>query len=242
MAGLERGVRPIGTLVDVDDLVDPVEAFDAGVRAGNDPGAIEMPGERLVEDIGDERGLARAGDAGDRHEKAERQVDREVLEVVGGSADDAEPVPWRRLAPAAGNRHPQLTPEVAAGERVGVAEDVVDGSLGDDLAAESARARTEVDDVVGGLDGFGVVLDDDDRVAEIAKPSQRAEQPLVVPLVQPDAWLVEDVEHADQPRPDLGGEPDALRLAAGERVGRPSQREIARARHRAESAAGQPLP
>ena len=75
----------------------------------------------------------------------------------------------------------------------------------------------EVDHVVGRLDGLLVVLDHDDRVAQVAEPAQRAEQPLVVALVQPDARLVQDVEHADQPGADLGGEPDALGLAAGER-------------------------
>jgi hypothetical protein len=32
VAGLERGVRPIGALVDVDDLVEQVEAGDFTVR------------------------------------------------------------------------------------------------------------------------------------------------------------------------------------------------------------------
>ena len=41
-------------------------------------------------------------------------------------------------------------------------------------------------------------------------------EPVVVALVEADRRLVEHVEHADQPRADLGGQPDALRLAAGE--------------------------
>ena len=42
---------------------------------------------------------------------------------------------------------------------------------------------------------------------------------MVVALVQADARLVEHVEHADQAGADLGGEPDALRLAARQRAG-----------------------
>ena len=41
--------------------------------------------------------------------------------------------------------------------------------------------------------------------------------------------LVEDVEHADQPGADLGGQPDPLRLTAGERAGRAVQREVVQA-------------
>ena len=84
----------------------------------------------------------------------------------------------------------------------------------DDLAAVLARARTDVDDVVGDADRLLVVLDDDHGVAEVAQPHQRVDQPLVVALVQADRRLVEHVEHADEAAADLRREPDALRLAA----------------------------
>ena len=88
----------------------------------------------------------------------------------------------------------------------------------DDLAAVLARARADVDDVVGDADRLLVVLDDDHGVAEVAQPHQRVDEALVVALVQPDRRLVEHVEHADQPAADLRREPDALRLAAGQRA------------------------
>ena len=46
---------------------------------------------------------------------------------------------------------------------------------------------------------------------------------------RPMRRLVEDVEHADQAGADLGGQPDALRLAAGERAGGPVEREVVEA-------------
>jgi hypothetical protein len=99
----------------------------------------------------------------------------------------------------------------------------------DDLAAVLTRTGTDVDDVVGGVDRRLVVLDDDQGVAEVAQPQQRLDQPLVVALVQPDRRLVEDVEHADQAGADLGGQPDALRLAARQRSGGPVQRQVVEA-------------
>ena len=83
-----------------------------------------------------------------------------------------------------------------------------------------AGTRPDVDDPVRRADGLLVVLDDDDRVAEVAQPGQRVDQTPVVALVQPDRRLVEHVQRADQTGPDLAGEADALRLAAGERAGR----------------------
>ena len=58
---------------------------------------------------------------------------------------------------------------------------------------------------------------------------ERLDQPGVVPLVQPDRRLVEHVEDADQPGPDLGGQPDALRLTTGQRRRRPVEREVVEA-------------
>ena len=95
-----------------------------------------------------------------------------------------------------------------------------------DLAAVLARRGTDVDDPVGVGDGVEIVLDDDQRVAEIPQPDQRVDQPPVVALVQADRRLVEHVQHADEPGADLGGEPNALRLTAGQRGRGPRQRQV----------------
>ena len=98
--------------------------------------------------------------------------------------------------------------------------------FGDDPAAVLARARAHVHDPVGGPHRFFVVLDDDQRVAQVAQPLERADEALVVALVQADARLVQDVQHAGQPRADLGRQSNALRLATRERGRRPTQRQI----------------
>ena len=55
--------------------------------------------------------------------------------------------------------------EEAAGDRIGVRRELADAALGDQPAAALARARADVDDVVGAPDRLLVVLDDDQRVA-----------------------------------------------------------------------------
>ncbi len=74
---------------------------------------------------------------------------------------------------------------------------------GDDGAAMDAGAGPHVDKIVGRADRILVVLDDEDRVAEVAQALQRAQQALVVPLMQADRGLVEHVEDACQARSDL---------------------------------------
>ena len=72
-----------------------------------------------------------------------------------------------------------------------------------------------------------VVLDDEHRVADVAQPLERVDQPRVVALVEADRRLVEDVEDADELRADLRREPQPLRLAARERRRCAVEREVA---------------
>ncbi len=65
------------------------------------------------------------------------------------------------------------------------------------------------------------------RVAQVAQAQQRVDEAAVVALVQADAGLVENVEHADERASDLRREPNALRLAARKRRCRTRERKIA---------------
>ena len=109
------------------------------------------------------------------------------------------------------------------------AADLVGRSLRDDLSAVLSRPRTHVDNVIGGQDRIGVVLDDDHAVAQIAQMLECRQQPIVVALVQADRRLVEHVHDAGEARPDLRGQPDALRLAARERLRGAVERKVVEA-------------
>src|SRR5207237_9317143 len=92
-----------------------------------------------------------------------------------------------------------------------------------------AWARPQVKNVVRAPHRLGVVLDHDYGVAEIPEPKQRVQQPLVIPLVQADGRLIQDVQHADQAGPDLCRQTDALAFPAGERGRGPIQRQVVQA-------------
>ena len=86
------------------------------VGAGPQLRLVQAVGDRVVEDLVDQGRLARAGDAGDAAEDAERDVDVDPLEVVlAGAADDAA----RRVGSrrSAGHLDRALAGEVLAGQR-----------------------------------------------------------------------------------------------------------------------------
>src|SRR5688500_17803229 len=111
--GVGRGVRARRatdrTLVDVDALVDEIETADAIARARNDPRAIEMPGQRTVQDVLDERRLPRARNPSDRDEHPERDLDVETPEVALARAHAADRLPLAARASSWGNRHLALS-------------------------------------------------------------------------------------------------------------------------------------
>src|SRR4029450_1327532 len=85
-----------------DDLVEMLEPLDRLVLARHFARARELAGDGAIERLDQEGGLAAARDAGDAGEKPERNIDGDVLEVVGPRAEHREPPALGRLAPCLG--------------------------------------------------------------------------------------------------------------------------------------------
>ena len=73
-----------------------------------------------------------------------------------------------------------------------------------------------VHDIVRAAHGVLVVLDHNDRISQIPQVFQGSNEFVVVPLMQADRGLVQHIEHTGQGAADLGGQADALALAAGQ--------------------------
>ncbi len=99
----------------------------------------------------------------------------------------------------------------------------------DHLAAAHPGAGADVDHVFGAADGLLVVLHHHDGVALALELLQGLEQQAVVARVQADGRLVEDVADPAQVGAELGGQPDPLRLTAGEGRGGAIQGQVAEA-------------
>ena len=178
--------------------------------------AAEQPPQFGLEHVAHERALAAARHARHADEHAQRDLDIDALEVVVPHALQAECLA-RRLS-AVGREVDRVAAREKRSRNAPLAVgDVVGRARRHHLAPALARPRPKIDHPVGGPDRVFVVLDHHDRVALIAESLERAEELDVVAGVEADRRLVEHVEHAREPRADLGGEPDPLALASRER-------------------------
>jgi hypothetical protein len=150
---------------------------------------VERLHERAVEDLVDERGFAAATDAGDAAEEVEGDFDIDAAQVVQADAGELEEFA-AGLAAVARDGDGEAAGEILSGDGVGVGGDFGNGARGEDVAAKLARAGTEVEEMVGGADDAGVVLDDEDGVAEIAQGVEDADELGGVSGMEADGGLV----------------------------------------------------
>ena len=207
-----------------------LEPAQLAAGAGLGVGLAAARPRPLVEHALDQGRLARAGDAGDRHQRAERQAHVDAAQVVRRGAEDLQ---RGRAGLGAARHHPALlppprrvaagelraaAPQVPRGERIGTRQQLVRRALEDDAPAAVPGPGPQLHEVVGAADHRRVVLDHHHRVAARREVAQQAEEPPAVAGVQPHRRLVERVERAGEARAERGGELDALRLATRQRA------------------------
>ena len=203
-------------MVNVYDLVDIVNAAYSGALAGLYLCAVFLQGKRFVQYLVYKARFAAAGNSGDAGYNALGDIYINVFKIVLGSAAYVYKA-LIGLAALGRNGDFPLSAQVLSGERLRAGTDILDRSCRDDITAVHARSGAYINDVVGSAHGVLIVLDDYERIAEIAQILKRFQKLLVIALVQADARLIEDIQHPRERSADLRCKPYALALAARER-------------------------
>ncbi len=172
-----------------------------------------------------QRGLARARDAGEAGEHAQRNAHFDVLEVVLARAAHRQERPIAR--PARRDRDDASARQVVAGDRPRrwpacprSYPPPPPRPPCSPAPGPMSMIQSAVRIVSSSCSTTMIVL------PRSRRSQQRARAAAVVSLMQADARLVQDVEHAHQPGPDLCRQPDALRLSPGQRRRRAVEREV----------------
>src|SRR5208282_6128846 len=92
-------------LVDQQDPVDLVDSFDEIVTAGRLAPETEVPPDRSIEDLLEDRRLAASGNTGESHQEAERDAHVLALQIVlAGPVDREKSTPGRHPPLGRGDR------------------------------------------------------------------------------------------------------------------------------------------
>ena len=205
------------------------------------------------QDIEGQRGLARAGHAGDHREAAARDLHVHILQIVLARMVDADrpvaarPVGHGRLGGEAHRRGGQG--RFVLGQRATGVRGFVFGhhgrrAFGHQRTAAFAALGAEIDQPVGSADDVEIVFDHQQRMTGIDQLAESAEQARDVVEMQAGGWLIKQKQRATG-RLRLGGllalarlrgkfrqmpgQLEALRLAAGQRGHRLAEAHIVEA-------------
>src|SRR3546814_7727000 len=116
------------------------QPFHLVMRASDHARAVERPRGGGIERVDGERRLARAGNAGDAGEGAQRDLRIDIAQVIGPRALYRQELAGT-LAAADRDRHLAPPRQIIAGDAGFIADDVVERAFGHHLAAMQARAR-----------------------------------------------------------------------------------------------------
>ena len=167
------------------------------------------------------------GNAGDADQQPERNLDVETAQVVGARAAQPDPVFRRaRFAPPRRDRNRELTGEIFPGDRVGIPLHLGHGARGQHASAKLARAGAEIEQIIRRANHIGIVLDDEDCIAQIAQVLEDPDELGGVARMQADRRLVQHIQRTYQLRAERSRELNALRFSAGESRREAIEREV----------------
>src|SRR5580658_7815633 len=174
-----------------------------------------------------QRRFARSRNARDRDHHIQRNFDIDALEIVGASAEEFDRFAGVDLPAFLEALGVQVAAQIFRGQRTrAVTYNLAIGTFEYNVPAQFAGARSHVNDVVGRAHHVGIMLHNDDGVAQVAQLFQDANQSAGVARMQSNGRLVQNVACAHQARSQASGKLDALRFPARERGRKAVQRQI----------------
>ena len=180
---------------------------------------------RAEQHLAGQRALAAAGDAREAVVHAQRNLHREIVQVVALRPLDAD----APLPPAAARRHGDAAAaaEELPRERICLLRNARGLAGIHQLAARSTAARAHIHEVVGGAHHGFLVLHHHQRVAAVGQAAHSGDEAGGVARMEADGGFIEYKEGLGKCGAQTGGEAHALNLAAGKRAGEAAGGDIA---------------
>ena len=156
--------------------------------------AHQLRPQALEQHLVHQGGLAAARHAGNHGEHPQGELHIHLSQVVLRRADDFQALPVS-LPALRRDGDSLLSGEVLSRQGAGVGHDLLRRARRNDLPAVDASAGADVNEIVRRAHGVLIVLHHQQRVPQIPEVFQRAQQLVVVPLVEADGGLVQNIQH-----------------------------------------------
>ncbi len=149
-----------------------------------------------------------------------------VLQVVFARASQSSATCPSTAAAPARCTIARLPRQILPRQRLGVRHDLLPACLRPSHRRQPPGARPQIEHVIRLRESCLHRAPPPAPCCPDRAAAQRLDQPLIVPLVQPDRRLIQHIQHPAQPRTNLRRQPDPLPLAARQRRRLPVQRKI----------------
>ena len=186
--------------------------------------ADQIVGQRPVKNGIDQAAFPTARYPRDAAEHAQGKIHVNILQIVLPGPPHRQPALGR--APGGGNGNAFLARKILPRDGTGGVHHILHRALGHDMPPVFSRARADIHQIIRAAQRFLIVLHHDKRVSQLLQMAHGGQQPGVIPLMQADGGLVQNIQHPRQPAADLGGQADALGLAARKRGRPPGKGEV----------------
>ena len=180
---------------------------------------------RAEQHLTGQRALAAAGNTRQAVIHAQRNLHREVMQVVALGALDADaPLPL-----AAARRHGDATAaaEELARKGIGLAQNTCGLAGIHQLTTSSTTARPHIHQVIGGAHHSFLVFHHHERVAAVRQAAHGCNKPGRIAGMQAHRGFIEHKQSLGQRSTQTSGKAHALNLAAGKRAGQAAGGDIA---------------
>ena len=203
------------TLVYLNQLVQVFGPFDGPIAVESLIFLIEPVSQGRRQYLIEQRALAASGDSGKHDELAQGEVEINIVEIVLGSSDDLQMLAVSGPSEER-DRYLNFAGKELSGDALRVLLDLLGSTLGYYEASTFPCSRAHVHDIVCTSDRGLVMLYHKHGIAQVPEVLESIDQSLVVPLMQADGRLVEDIQHSAERRSDLGCKTDSLSFPSAE--------------------------
>ena len=182
------------------------------VLSGYRPRSVQIPCQPLIKNLVDQTAFPGTGNTCNAGHDAQRNLNVYFLQIIFFSAFDRKIS--LRFSSALRHRNLQLPAQILSGDGVFYLHDFFGRAFRNYFSAMRTGPRPDIDNMVCGQHRIFIMFHYEQRISHIFQVLQRRNQFIVIPLMQTDTRLIQNIADADESGTNLRRQSDSLRLTA----------------------------